>query len=149
MVRFKNRYFLLEFEFHGTSQQNVSQLSAANVSAYFRSLLETFYGDMGYALVGTSLSVKYFNPITKICIVRVPRAYYRWLWASLTMSCNFAQRSCMVHVLHTGGTIRSCARQAIKYHRQKIAKIQPSQHASTLIHSLAQDEEKKLSLLDS
>ena len=57
MVRFKNRYFLIELEF---DDEQSKEYSSSALHGILRDLLATFYGDIGMALVGHSISGSLF-----------------------------------------------------------------------------------------
>jgi RNase P/RNase MRP subunit POP5 len=92
-------------------------------------------------------AVKYFNPLTGLCILRCSRANYRMAWAAMTVTAEFQGQRVSVRSLHVGGetaegcrrggagrggsrtpprvraagTIRSCQHAAIAYHRKASA----------------------------
>lgn len=105
MVRFKNRYFLLElipFEVEQTaehcsryhSEANSSSeaktltalpsFTSASVSSCIRNSLALNYGQFASSSLLQSLSVKYSNSATNMVILRVPRDFQTQVWASLT-----------------------------------------------------------------
>ena len=108
MVRFKNRYFLLElipFEVDQAVGQNLKDLryhsesnstseikapvslpsfTSASVSTCIRNSLALNYGQFASSSLLQSLSVKYSNAATNMVILRVPRDFQAEVWASLT-----------------------------------------------------------------
>lgn len=112
MVRFKNRYFLLElipFEVEqvATDQQQTTKdlryhssanssseaaktlvalppFTSASVSSCIRASLALNYGQFASSSLLQSLSVKYSNSTTNMIILRVPRDFQAQIWASLT-----------------------------------------------------------------
>lgn len=110
MVRFKNRYFLVELvpfniendaiDLHGTERyhsnsndaitetiKNTSlpSFTSASVSSYIRSAVSLNYGQYANSSLLQSLSVKYSNNSTNMIILRVPRDFHTQIWASLTL----------------------------------------------------------------
>ena len=112
MVRFKNRYFLVElipfavedsisssdlaskgnnrYHFSKNSEQlndflsKLPPISSASVSSFIRNSVAINYGQFASASLLQSLSVKYTNYSTKMIILRVPREFQPKIWASLS-----------------------------------------------------------------
>jgi ribonuclease P/MRP protein subunit POP5 len=107
MVRFKNRYFLIELlpfkiqqspdqkeqnRYHSSeipSKNNeTSELlpafTPASVSTCIRNAVTLNYGQFANSSLLQSLSVKYSNNSTNMIILRVPRDFQEQIWASLT-----------------------------------------------------------------
>ncbi|CAJ1967896.1 unnamed protein product [Sphenostylis stenocarpa] len=92
MVAFRNRYMVMEV-FLNPNREKVGDHSVIitqfNVSKAVRdSILENF-GECGLASsLDHSKVVKYVNPITKVCIIRVSREEYQKVWSAITMVTN-------------------------------------------------------------
>lgn len=109
MVRFKNRYFLIELlpfkidksfdqksavRYHFTEENSdivkdksfeaLPSFTAASVSACIRHAVTLNYGQYANSSLLQSLSVKYSNNSTNMLILRVPRDFQEQIWASLT-----------------------------------------------------------------
>ncbi|TEB19036.1 hypothetical protein C9890_0282 [Perkinsus sp. BL_2016] len=112
MVRFKNRYFLIElvpFYLDQESQYSATDdkrypsvsaeeslklslpafdvlpsFSAASVSSCIRNSVTLNYGQYANSSLLQSLSVKYSNTATNMVILRVPRDFSPQTWAALT-----------------------------------------------------------------
>ncbi len=99
-MRFKHRYFLCEVKyFDDMVDQSVTS------SMLFRALqgvVEQHYGDYGAGSL-QGFSVKYYNPLTGLLIVRSNRDNYRVMWNALTMLSSLKQRLCTITVVHIGG----------------------------------------------
>lgn len=114
MVRFKNRYFLIELipftennsesltnsRYHSlqtVSKDNSNELhkpladdkvpsfSSASVSNCVRKSVTLNFGTLASASLLQSLSVKYSNNSTRMIILRAPRDYSSQIWASLAL----------------------------------------------------------------
>ena len=112
MVRFKNRYFLVElipFEIEQAATESelkgrkdlryhlepessseaknsagsLPSFTSASVSACIRASLALNYGQFASSSLLQSLSVKYSNAATNTIILRVPRDFQSQIWASL------------------------------------------------------------------
>jgi RNase P/RNase MRP subunit POP5 len=68
MVRFKNRYQLVQLSFDdGSCDAGVSE---KNIVMAIRAAVELMHGDFGSACLQQSLAIKYFNTATGLFIVR-------------------------------------------------------------------------------
>lgn len=77
MVRFKNRYFLVQVEFQG--KEIIDGLTTQSVSQAIKETVEELYGSVGSALL-SNLHVKYYSPYTGLAIVRASLAEYKKAW---------------------------------------------------------------------
>lgn len=90
MVRFKNRYILVQVEGPVGSDQIAfqralrTQLTASQAAAYIRSSIELNFGTSAAARTHQSFSVKYANSATGLLIVRGARDDLSLVWASMT-----------------------------------------------------------------
>ncbi|GBE90101.1 Ribonuclease P/MRP protein subunit POP5 [Sparassis crispa] len=134
MVRFKNRWLLVEFIPCSRSPAAVVELDAPSVtsgasemnskqiwSALKQSIIIHF-GDTGWGAVGASLSIKYFSPRTNVCIIRVGRDQHRIAWAGVTLLTAIDGQRYVPNVIHVSGTIRHAQLAAIRHNREVIAR---------------------------
>ncbi|RIA91172.1 hypothetical protein C1645_768217 [Glomus cerebriforme] len=134
MVRLKNRWLLFEFIFDDTpdkfhlstssSYSSLSQkfeaLSTRDVYSVIKDSIQLNFGDYGVGCIAASISVKYFSPFTNIGVLRVSRDHYHIVWGAMTFISQIKTRSCLIRVLHLGGTIKQCQLSAINYDRDQI-----------------------------
>lgn len=116
MVRFKNRYLLIKFEF---DDRRIENYTAQYISNLLREEVRKSFGDLGLGQ-SMNMSVKYFNPLTGMGIVRAPRDSYRTVWGAVTLLNKCNERTCKVEVLKISGTIRKCQLHAIDFDRNFI-----------------------------
>lgn len=83
----------------------------------------SLHGDYGLASVQHSLNIKYMNAVTRVLILRCPRDHHKAVWSALTTITSLKQTSCAVHVVHVGGTIRSCQRALVKHNQHKLKEM--------------------------
>ena len=136
MVRFKNRYLLVELVW-GDGMVD-SSISAENLKREVKHQIQLNFGDFGVGLVQATLqgtprashlpkapyasffffssssqsliirsclsSVKYWNHLTNLCIIRCARDYYKMVWTAVTMINTLNQRSVLFRLVHLGGT---------------------------------------------
>ncbi|KAI6037714.1 hypothetical protein EDC04DRAFT_2868643 [Pisolithus marmoratus] len=121
MVRFKNRWFLVEFiTFSPESSRQPSFDNKQIYSALRQSIISNF-GDTGWGAVGMSLTIKYFSPTTNICIIRVARDQHKLAWGAITLLTSVNGIRIIPHVVHVSGTIKHTQLAAIKHNRQVIS----------------------------
>jgi ribonuclease P/MRP protein subunit POP5 len=102
MVRFKCRYLLAQLHYSSPLKFD-AQLNSSIVKRTLIDSVENCFGNLG---VGQAhISIKYFNPETKICIIRCSRDHYRLVWASLTMIKKVNNHKAFFTVLHVGGKL--------------------------------------------
>jgi ribonuclease P/MRP protein subunit POP5 len=135
MVRFKNRYLLVELVW-GDGMVD-SSISAETLKREVKHQIQLNFGDFGVGLIQATLqgtlalpiislgtlcafhlhlirsffvssplsSVKYWNHLTNLCIIRCARDYYKMVWAAVTMINTLNQRSVLFRLVHLGGTV--------------------------------------------
>ena len=134
MVRFKNRYLVFQIDFEdGLCDKEVKIPTLVN---HIQQSIETHYGDRGAGGMSTSLTIKYFDYVTSIGIVRVSRTWYKALWSCLTLLLFIDKRRCRIRVLHVSGTVRGCQAFIIRHHRQKL-RLQGKTHRPFIRPSMA------------
>ncbi|KAI0791195.1 hypothetical protein C8Q75DRAFT_805555 [Abortiporus biennis] len=136
MVRFKNRWILVEFIpcVSPTNSNNSSILAVPGLissnneitskqiwSALKQSIIANF-GDTGWGAVGSSLNIKYYSPTTNVCIIRVARDPYRIAWAGVTFLTSIDGKGYLPNVVHVSGTIKQAQMAAIQHNREVIAR---------------------------
>ncbi|KAK3246965.1 hypothetical protein CYMTET_43521 [Cymbomonas tetramitiformis] len=123
MVRFKNRYLLLEVVWKdGKSDSTVGE---DQLLSAFRESLGLNFGDVGRGVAAQSLQVKYFNPLTNLCIIRCSRDSYRQVWCAITLISEIRKRTVMLRMIHLGGSVRTCQTSALKYNLSVIKDFEP------------------------
>lgn len=111
MVRFKNRYLTAEFNWHdGRVDDSLTETGLVGV---LRKEMSVNFGDVGGGFFLGSMSLKYWNPVTGLAVVRVGRDIYRQVWASLTLLREINGRAVAVQVTHCGSTLGSSQNAAI------------------------------------
>ncbi|KAI9002123.1 hypothetical protein DFJ74DRAFT_613636 [Hyaloraphidium curvatum] len=119
MVRFKNRYLVIEVVFPD-GPHTLLDVHAGTVANVIRDSLEMNFGEWGAATAAMSLSVKYYSAHTNIGIVRVARDHFRLIWGALTFITKLKNRDCIVRVIHVSGTIKKAQLATIRYDKRKI-----------------------------
>ncbi|RKP06510.1 Rpp14/Pop5 family-domain-containing protein [Thamnocephalis sphaerospora] len=160
MVRFKNRYLLIEILYEAPQesaalralQPVVENLSTRELSKLVREAIQENFGDYGAGVTNTGLQVKYFNPLTGLGIIRAPRDHFRLVWAALTFMRKVHNRPCVIRVIHTSGTIRSAQSRAIAYDRDQLLRLAQQhlceQATQSNVAELTAASEQAISALD-
>lgn len=130
MVRFKNRYLLVELSFSSSSEatQALQTLSYKGLQTILKEAVLGLHGDYGLACVQRSLTVKYINVTTRVALIRCPRDYHRAVWAAISMISNVHKVPCAINVLHLGGTIRSCQKFLVRHNQRKLREMIKATH---------------------
>ncbi|KAI0046982.1 hypothetical protein FA95DRAFT_1519536, partial [Auriscalpium vulgare] len=102
---------------------DVPEVTSAQIFASLRQSVISHFGDTGWGAVGASLSVKYFSPVTKLCIIRVARDPYRVAWGALTLLSSVEGHRIIPNVLHVSGTIKHAQLAAIEHNRVAVARF--------------------------
>ncbi|KAI9454797.1 Rpp14/Pop5 family-domain-containing protein [Russula earlei] len=120
MVRFKNRWLLVEFipivssasDRAIATTQSQEEISGKDVFNALKQSVLLHFGDIGWGEVGASLAVKYFSPATNLCILRVARGpATSTAWAALVLldrvrAGDGEGRKVVPHVIHVSGTLK-------------------------------------------
>ncbi|KZV77308.1 hypothetical protein PENSPDRAFT_673079 [Peniophora sp. CONT] len=122
MVRFKNRWILVEF-LTPSNLEATRELSGQAIFSALRESVVTHFGDVGWGAVGASLSVKYFSPTTSLCIIRVGRDPHRIAWAATSLLSAVDGRQVIPNVVHVSGTIKHTQLAAAEHNRVIIARF--------------------------
>ncbi|KAN0113742.1 hypothetical protein V8E52_007395 [Russula decolorans] len=149
MVRFKNRWLLIEFipaaspppslftsvsstPGHGHIQHittpSPDAISSRDVFNALKQSVLLNFGDVRWGEV-----VKYFSPMTNLCIVRVARGTAtNTTWAALALldrvgggggGSSAGGHKVVPHVIHVSGTLKHAQIAAIEWNRQVIARV--------------------------
>ncbi|KAF8311951.1 hypothetical protein DL93DRAFT_2082593 [Clavulina sp. PMI_390] len=127
MVRFKNRWLLIEFipvdSLSGATASTASaELTSKSVYNALKNSVIHNFGAAGWGAVGSSLNVKYFSPITNMCIVRVARDHHRIAWAATTLITSLSGRAHIPTIVKVSGTIKKVQIAAIQHDQEIIAR---------------------------
>ena len=121
MVRFKNRYLLAEFRWHDARVDD--SLTENVLVGVLRQGLALNFGDVAAGAALGSLSLKYWNAVTGLAVVRCGRDIHREVWATMTLMREVKGRSVVVRVLHNGSTLRSSQRSALARSEEAFARL--------------------------
>lgn len=120
MVRFKQRYLLVNVHFDGGVKNK--QISNKDVYSAISGVVNRVFGIWGYGCVKASLMIKYWNPDTGMLIVRIGRDFLKLGWNAINCVTEVANIKCIMSVIHCGGTIR-VAKKVLLKQQSEVAKI--------------------------
>ncbi|KAJ7766615.1 hypothetical protein B0H16DRAFT_1522005 [Mycena metata] len=123
MVRFKNRWLLVELIPALGPNLSPAPLDGQKIWAALRQSVVNNFGDVGWGYVGPSMSVKYYSPTTNICIIRVARDHHKIAWGALTLVTEIAGTRYIPNVIHLSGTIKHVQLAAISHNREVVARL--------------------------
>ncbi|KAF9223242.1 hypothetical protein BS17DRAFT_781549 [Gyrodon lividus] len=142
MVRFKNRWLLVEFISISSNTPSPSpslytppSFDAKQIYAALRQSVISNFGDTGWGAVGSSLTVKYFSPTTNFCIIRVARDQHTLAWGAVTLLSSINGSQVIPHVVHVSGTIKHVQLAAIKHNREIVARFRARAKTPALYHA--------------
>ena len=132
MVRIKHRYIVGKFVWkdrHAARDSFTQQLFIEQI----KNAIQTNFGDFhfGRIVCSGSLCIKYFNPLTGIFLVRCFREDLHELGFCLSTIRILDGELCKIESVHVGGTIRSCLKSLLSFHR-----------------NLSAQEKRKITMLD-
>ncbi|RDB26395.1 Ribonuclease P/MRP protein subunit POP5 [Hypsizygus marmoreus] len=134
MVRFKNRWFLVEFIPIGQSRPAEGHLDGKQIWSALRQSVLSNFGDTGWGSVALSLTVKYYSPTTSICIIRVARDQHKIAWGALTLLSSIEGLKYIPNVIHVSGTIKHAQLAAVAHNREVIARYRAQSRTPSAYH---------------
>ncbi|CAK9158272.1 unnamed protein product [Ilex paraguariensis] len=122
MVGFKNRYMVMEVFLDPNRDFALDDpiiITQFNVSKAIKDSILVNFGECGLASSLGSFHVKYVNPITKLCIIRISREEYQKVWSAITMVRRIGNCPVTFNLLDLTGSIKACRNAALKCDRLK------------------------------
>lgn len=116
---------MVEFVFSSAEDGNTALAGATprSILDVVKEAILSLHGDYGLASVQQSLNIKYLNAVTRVMIMRCPRDHHKGVWSALTTITCLNKIPCAAHVIHVGGTIRSCQRALVKHNQLKLKEM--------------------------
>jgi len=131
MVRFKNRWLLVEFIPVDVRPTNSTPVTSKTVWNALKESVILNFGETGWGAVGGSLTVKYFSPTTGICIIRVTRDHHRIAWGAVTLITSLDGFRYIPQTVHVSGTIKKAQLAAIQHDREVVARLRNKSKSSS------------------
>lgn len=123
MVRFKNRYFVVEVNPVHEKRDAALALRPASLYQSIIRKVQQLHGDFGVAAAKSGLAAKYCNEWTRVAVVRVRHGAHRLVASCLPLLQQVEQQTVTVRTLYTGATLRQCYRFIQHHQRSYLEKI--------------------------
>ncbi|KII84384.1 hypothetical protein PLICRDRAFT_57786 [Plicaturopsis crispa FD-325 SS-3] len=133
MVRFKNRWLLVEIT-PVPSDASFPDLNPSQIWLALKLAALAHFGDAGWGALASSLTVKYYAPLTRLAIIRVARDAHREAWAALTLLRAIDGNPYRTRVVHVSGTIKHAQLAAIEHNRIAIATFRARANTPAAYH---------------
>ncbi|KAI0701210.1 hypothetical protein BC835DRAFT_269174 [Cytidiella melzeri] len=142
MVRFKNRWLLVEFlpcptassSVLDTSSRDGPEITSKHIWSALKQSVIANFGDTGWGAMSSSLTIKYYSPTTNVCIIRVARDQHCIAWAGVTLMTSVEGRRFIPNVVHLSGTIKQAQMAAITHNRIVVARYRANAKRPTSYH---------------
>ena len=82
--------------------------------------MKQFYGDFGAAITRQSMHVRYFSDETNTFSISVFFGVHRLIMNCFSLMKNIDDHSAVFHLLHVGGSLKSCLRYLKGRHTKEI-----------------------------
>src|SRR6476620_419430 len=107
-MRHKNRYILAKVDF----DEIIDGLAKYAISNALKERIAEFYGLVGLSK-STSLTIKYYSPVTSLMIMRCSHEFHREILGCLATISKIKEHPVKISVLHVSGTIIKIQRKII------------------------------------
>eukprot|EP00092_Neocalanus_flemingeri_P018139 GFUD01019631.1.p1 GENE.GFUD01019631.1~~GFUD01019631.1.p1 ORF type:complete len:158 (-),score=52.11 GFUD01019631.1:108-581(-) len=115
MVRFKKRYFVVEFERaqHVNQSKEHFDLEPLNskdidIANAVKDKVQELHGDFGRASISVGFKVIYANTTTRLVIIRTRHGPHRLVASALPFVTKIRAEGVVGQLLYTGATIKHC-----------------------------------------
>lgn len=114
-MRLKARHLLIKVVYDDNQPDPTAV--TAQIAKQISIAAESAYGDFGTIPARFGYQIKYFNPVTALCIIRIPRDFCETMVYSITNVKRLNGKPCKLDILHISGTINRCQQIAIELSR--------------------------------
>ncbi|XP_032681979.1 ribonuclease P/MRP protein subunit POP5 [Odontomachus brunneus] len=130
MVRFKNRYMVLEITPHNRSDKPLI-LKTTVLHDAIQQEVQKLYGDFGVAAIKAGFNAKYCNTHTKIALVKARHGPHKFLLRAIPLMNDVGGRHVKINILYVGATIKHCFLFIRKHQEKKLEQIWASLRTDT------------------
>ncbi|PSN49814.1 hypothetical protein C0J52_01346, partial [Blattella germanica] len=123
MVRFKNRYVVVEINPIDTKHNAALLLKSHSLYCALIHKVQQVHGDFGVAAVKPGLITKYCNKWTRVATIRVRHGAHRLVTSCLPMVQQLEKVTLTVNILYIGATLQQCYKFIIQHQRKCLEKI--------------------------
>uniref|UniRef100_A0A1B6C652 Uncharacterized protein n=1 Tax=Clastoptera arizonana TaxID=38151 RepID=A0A1B6C652_9HEMI len=107
MVRFKNRYIVIEVNPVEKLKKGINLRSSLLYNSVITAV-QKFHGDFGVAAIRAGLSAKYCNEVTRTALIRLRHGPHRLLSSILPLVNEIGYQKVQVKTLYVGATLKQC-----------------------------------------
>jgi ribonuclease P/MRP protein subunit POP5 len=138
-MRLKCRFLICQLDF-GANAANSSEgpLAAVDVYMAVKNSMQETWGDAGWARASRLLAVKFWDPQTRVALVRAPLDQQREVRAALALIKAVKKRPAAVRVVQVCGSERSVQSALRRWYRELPLS---SSRSAALLASLGEDGE--------
>lgn len=122
MVKFKNRYIAVEIQPRSKSKRYLHIKSPQLLSSLIHKI-QYLHGDFGVAAVRSGLTVKYYNEVTRIALIRVQHGPHQFVTSSLPFVTKLDENYVSICILYTGATLKQCYKFIRNYQMTQLTKL--------------------------
>lgn len=122
MVRFKNRYIVLEVIPHSRGDKQLMLKNTA-ISYAVQQKVRKLFGDFGMAAIKDGFDAKYCNPQTKIALVRIRHGPHKFVLRAIPLINDVGGRFVKMNILYVGATMKHCFLFIRKHQEGKLEEI--------------------------
>ena len=115
-MRLRHRYYVCQLEFDADAARGVVANTGDIFSAVRAQVLETF-GDAGWGAIAAVFAVKYYSPVTRLCVLRSTAGFDGRLRAAVATVKTVKKTAAAVHVLQVAGSARTLRAYLLHWHR--------------------------------
>ena len=114
MVRFKNRYVLVELEVHDNYMEE--EQSEKDIMKAIKGSIQDNFGEFTLAKIVSGLKQIYYNFNSKILIVRCFRDYQKYLRGSQFFLDKINNIILRLRIIKSSGTLKKCEQKVVSYY---------------------------------
>lgn len=122
MVRFKNRYIVLEIIPHSNDDKQL-MLKSTSLSNAVQQKVQQLYGDFGVAAIKDGFDAKYCNSHTKIALLKVRHGPHKFVLHAVPLINDVGGRFVKTNILYMGATMKHCFLFIRKYQEKKLERM--------------------------
>ncbi|XP_059482620.1 ribonuclease P/MRP protein subunit POP5 [Neocloeon triangulifer] len=125
MVRFKNRYLVLEaIPIDGKNKSKFHMKPQALYSAILEKI-ELLHGDFGVAAVRNGFLTKYCSEKTQVAYVRARHGPHKLVASAIPLVTKIEGAQVTLKTIYTGGSVMQCNKFLRDYHIKELEKTLP------------------------
>jgi len=154
MVRFKKRYFVVQFDYEkdisepSHNKQNFKPRALHNLKPLhihdedlvlaIKDIVEKIHGDFGRAAITPGLRAIYSNPETHLALIQCRHGPHLLVGSSLSFLTNVNKEKIVPRLIYTGATIRNC------FKRMEIHQKRQLEAAFLELKDISKEEKEEL-----